>query len=248
MAARVARLTVQSNYSDLSDQWAPHIAGALGNVFGSERNLGALIAFSNDQRDLSADALWTDPWRLSTDPVTGNEFYLPRSLSVQRYDLTRKRRGATANIEYRPNEQATYFVRGNYSDFVDDAVRHRSDIELDEDGLVFLTDTTALVDVGDVSERGNTEIVQDVRIRKEQLTIWGMSVGGENQFGKFSVDYQAGHSYAKEDNKRRLAVEYVFFRPHAGRLLRRQGAQSANSVHRPGRRRGGWRQLRIQRS
>ena len=53
------------------------------------------------------------------DPVTGSEHYLPSRIEQAQYTVKRKRRGATANIEFRPDHASQYFLRGIYTEFIE---------------------------------------------------------------------------------------------------------------------------------
>jgi TonB-dependent receptor len=205
----IARFNMQSNYAESSSEWKPHFDAALGNVFGERGQLGVLVAYSQDEREFTTESQWTRLWDLEEDPVSGNENYLPRRIEQQQYDVERKRKGVTANLEFLADDDSLYFLRGIYSEFKDHGLRHRTRIELGAGGLESLDRNSAVVNIGDVEEFGETEITQRLRDRKLKLTVSGLSLGGENRLNGYQLSYQLGYSAAEEHQQNRLDSTYV---------------------------------------
>lgn len=103
------------------------------------------------------------------------------------YTITRERLGGALNLDYRPNYNDEYYLRTLYSKFSDDEVRLAN---------IFTEDGE------------DSEIERETRDRKETQTILTFALGGENQQGDWTFDYQAG--YAKSDEDEPSALSYLF--------------------------------------
>lgn len=201
------RFTAQLNYTHARDTWMPHFDGAIGRIFGNEIKTGLLVAFSYDERETGTDAQRLTPWSLATGPG-GGQYYLPGETQIRQYLLLRKRKGLTANLEIKAGPSSSFFLRSFYNDYYDSQIRHRSRVRLSPLGVVGLTDSSGTVNVGNTSALGRTRISVQVRDREEELSIWGVSAGGEQRVGDFVFDYQAGYSFADEDTPGEFTADY----------------------------------------
>jgi TonB-dependent receptor len=200
---------MQLNYSELAAKVEPHLDAMFGGLFGRDETLGALVSLSTDVRKLGADSETADPWRLAEDPTSGEAFYLPNELTVRQYDGERQRVGVVANFEMKPDDESFYFLRGTFNEYTDSRTRQTASIELDEAGVVRLDESSALVGVGDEDALGETTFTQQLEYRVEELSLWGVSIGGENALGPLEIDYLAGYSYADEEVPTEFRAQYV---------------------------------------
>ena len=201
------RLTAQLNYAHSAGNWRPHFDGAVGGVFGANERFGLLMAISLDERELETNAQRLTPWTLARAPG-GAEFYLPGETQIRQYLLLRKRKGLTANFEVKATENSSYYIRSFFNDYYDSQIRHRSRVRLNPAGLVSLTASSGTVNVGNVSALGRTRVTVQVREREEELSVWGVSAGGQNRVGDLVLDYQAGYSFADEDTPGEFTADY----------------------------------------
>jgi TonB-dependent receptor len=201
------RFTAQLNYSEARDTWMPHFDGAVGRIFGQEIKTGLLVAFSYDERETGTDAQRLTPWSLAAAPG-GGRYYLPGETQIRHYLLLRKRKGLTANLEIKAGPSSSFFLRSFYNDYFDSQIRHRSRVRLSPLGVVALTDSSGVINVGNVSALGRTRISVQVRDREEELSVWGVSAGGEQRLGSLVLDYQVGYSFADEDTPGEFTADY----------------------------------------
>jgi TonB-dependent receptor len=192
---RTIRGSVGGNYSDITDELGESGELTFGDVFGSNDQFGALFSVSYDKRKFGSDDVEADPWELNDD-----DEWVTEELQYREYNLTRERLGLTTNLEYKPDENNSYFLRGLYSSFTDHEYRHRAIIK----DMMMLPDTssTGLI-VGEDYEDDATELYPTTRLqlkdREETQMNWAVSVGGENKVDTWTVDYKAAYSYAEQD-------------------------------------------------
>jgi TonB-dependent receptor len=192
---RTIRGSVGGNYSDITDELGESGELTFGDVFGSNDQFGALFSVSYDKRKFGSDDVEADPWELNDD-----DEWVTEELQYREYNLTRERLGLTTNLEYKPDDNNSYFLRGLYSSFTDHEYRHRAIIK----DMMMLPDTssTGLI-VGEDYEDDATELYPTTRLqlkdREETQMNWAVSVGGENKVDTWTVDYKAAYSYAEQD-------------------------------------------------
>nr|WP_320113849.1 TonB-dependent receptor [uncultured Desulfuromonas sp.] len=192
---RTIRGSVGGNYSDISEELTENGELTFGDVFGANDQFGALFSISYDKREFGSDDVEADPWELNDD----NE-WVTEELQYREYDLTRERLGFTTNLEYKPNDNNSYFLRGLYSEFTDHEYRRRSIVS----DMMMLPDTssTGLI-VGEDYEDDADELYPTTELqlkdREETQMNWAVSVGGENKLDTWTVDYKVAYSYAEQD-------------------------------------------------
>ncbi|MBN2645420.1 MAG: TonB-dependent receptor [Desulfuromonadaceae bacterium] len=192
---RTIRGAVGGNYSDLTDDLAETSELTVGDVFGANDQFGALFSVSYDKREFGSDDVEADPWELNDDDA-----WVTEELQYREYDLTRERLGLTTNLEYKPDDNNSYFLRGLYSSFTDHEYRRRAIIK----DMLMLPDTssTGLI-VGEDYEDDATELYPTTEIqlkdREETQLNWAVSLGGENRIDSWTIDYKAAYSYAEQD-------------------------------------------------
>lgn len=192
---RTIRGSVGGNYSDITDELAESGELTFGDVFGSNDQFGALFSVSYDKRKFGSDDVEADPWELND-----NDEWVTEELQYREYNLTRERLGLTTNLEFKPDDDNSYFLRGLYSSFTDHEYRHRAIIK----DMMMLPDTssTGLI-VGEDYEDDPSELYPTTRLqlkdREETQMNWAVSVGGENNVDTWTVDYKAAYSYAEQD-------------------------------------------------
>ena len=192
---RTIRGSVGGNYSDISEELTENGELTFGDVFGANDQFGALFSISYDKREFGSDDVEADPWELNDD----NE-WVTEELQYREYDLTRERLGFTTNLEYKPNDNNSYFLRGLYSEFTDHECRRRSIVS----DMMMLPDTssTGLI-VGEDYEDDADELYPTTELqlkdREETQMNWAVSIGGENKLDTWTVDYKVAYSYAEQD-------------------------------------------------
>ena len=187
--------SVGTNYSDLTEEYTGTGQLTYGDVFGNKQQFGFLTSISYDERDFGSDNIEADPWELDD-----NGFYTTEELQYREYDLTRERLGITTNLEYKPNDNNNYFIRGLYGSFTDHEYRRRSIVT---DMFMDSTSQNSGFIYGEDYPDDNTELFPTTEIqlkdREETQMNWAVSVGGENRINDWTIDYTAAYSYAEQD-------------------------------------------------
>lgn len=196
--------SIGSNYSDLTDEFAGTGEFTYGDVFGDRDQVGFLISFSYDEKDFGSDNIEADPWE-----IDDNGFYTTEELQYREYNLTRERIGVTSNLEFKPDDNTYYYIRGLYGSFTDHEYRRRAVIGdmfmssvSDNRGSIYGEDYP-----DDVTELfPTTEIL--LKDREETQLNLALILGGENRFHKWTIDYKAAYSYAEQDTPFDIESKY----------------------------------------
>ena len=110
------------------------------------------------------------------------------------YDITRKRTGLSATLDYEFNPNSFIYIRGMYNNFSDYEVRKRKKYTLDD----ALSETTYLY--------GGIE--HDVKEREKLQNLNTINLGGEHKTDFFTIDYEASYSKASEEQPDRLEATF----------------------------------------
>lgn len=183
----IARLSLQSNYSDLVGAWKGKLNGAYGNTF-MEGKLGFIVSASYEEREFGSDNNESDPWEME-DGEDGSSGYVTGAIELREYDLTRKRTGLSSNLEFKPSDDALYFFRASWNEYEDTETRNAAVIEPD-----------AFTEITDTSFVGlESELVREFKDRTEKMGLAAYSIGGENRFSNVTLDYALSYSLAEEN-------------------------------------------------
>lgn len=188
----------EGSYNAYSEKWGPKVSGSLARRF-MDGTLGVAASASYFQRDVEGDDLRNEVGLLSL--TRGGQTYLYPGEVNQRFEVgDRERYGGTLNLEYRPTDDARYFLRGQFSQLNDDDTRVQQ---------IWQTERSTgneIVEIADGSGRFN-----DVRLRYQTFfqptedRLWTVSGGGENVFGPWTLSYQVDFSrsnWSQEDGVR----------------------------------------------
>lgn len=189
----------EAGYDDLVEEWSPKYDGTYSNIFALDELGEVAIAgsLSYQDRDFGSENIEHDGGWVAAE-ANGN-FY-PEQPELRDYAITRERFGAAFNIDWRPNDTSEYYLRTLYSDFEDDEIRNRIEIEPDEES-------------GVIGKRGadfaEAEYTRSLKDRKETQDIISIALGGLNQLDDWTIDYAFGYSYAEEKEPDRHDSEFA---------------------------------------
>ncbi|MBL6957014.1 MAG: TonB-dependent receptor [Chlorobium phaeobacteroides] len=162
--------------------------GTYGNRFADEK-LGVLFSLSYDNNDFGSDNIEGE-WDAGNDGIEGI-----KEFQVRKYDVQRIRRSFSGALDYRFNENHILKFNGIYNWRDDFENRYRIKYkDLDEDFATVERET-----------KGGTE--NDARLEDQRMMSF--TLGGEHDFGKLDLDWQASYSKASED---RPNERYINFR------------------------------------
>ena len=193
---RVLQGTVQAQYSDLVDDYSGKINLTYGDVFNNG-TVGWITSVSYQERDFGSDNNEVDgPW----DEEDGG--YFAPEIEFREYVITRERLGISTVLEFKPEDDSYFYVRGIYNEFADQEFRYRTEIKFDNDEL----DEYEIVSIGDrtASVLNVVETDRDVKDRYEEQNLYSISAGGEITRGDWDIDFQGSFSHAEESEPNRL--------------------------------------------
>ena len=124
----------------------------------------------------------------SGDTTLGAENFhvLYEDIEFRHYTLTRERIGLSSNLDYKLNENTTFYLRGMYNQFTDDEQRRRL--------------SHRLSDANDILEYRSTGLDRDIRSRTQIQKITTMNMGAEHKIADLlKLDYEYSFSTATEE-------------------------------------------------
>lgn len=150
------------------------VSGKVGDTFGW------LLGASWSDREYISTGVYQDDWtELASSPGT----FLPVNVKNNYYVIGRERTNVNGAIEWRPTDDASYFLRGFYGSW--DEFQHRNRYEQNLTGSkVTLTTPTTGTQTAD-------RILANIRLEYADKTVASIAAGGENTFDRLTVDYLA---------------------------------------------------------
>lgn len=184
----------------------------VGGLFGANQQFGAVLSVNYSKRPIESENFQgSTNWRV---PTAANGYVVPDQYGLRDYNLTRTRKGAVLNLDWRPSDTTKFFLRGTYSAFDDNETRDQfiidnqltsETVNVPGQGTVTrpaFTNQTATT--GTFRGRGS------VRVRRRQEVDNTKSVQGGGEF-----DVGLGHlaisgGYARAEKRDPLRSEYNF--------------------------------------
>lgn len=164
-----------------------------GSTF-ADGKFGAVVSANYSKRPIESQNFGASGPTFAT--VGG--FTVPSLEEFRDYNLTRERKGVTANFDYRPSDAVKLYLRTLYSEFSDDETRDRFRID---NGSAFSNQTAT---TGTFRGRG----IAYVRRRKEDDNTKTALLGGEFKTGFGEVVAEAGYSRAEKKDPLRSEVQF----------------------------------------
>ncbi|MES3153933.1 TonB-dependent receptor [Sphingomonas faeni] len=168
----------------------------VGGLFGPEQQFGAVLSVNYSRRPIESENFQgAINYRA---PVAANGSVVPDQYGLRDYNLTRTRKGAVLNLDWRPSDTTKFFLRGTYSAFDDNETRDQFIID-NESAFTNQTATT-----GTFRGRGSVR----VRRREESDNTKSVQGGGEFDLGPGHLAITGG--YARAEKRDPLRSEYNF--------------------------------------
>ncbi len=168
----------------------------VGGLFGPDGQFGAVLSVNYSKRPIESEN-----FQGSTNyraPTAANGFVVPDQYGLRDYNLTRTRKGAVLNLDWRPSDTTKIFLRGTYSAFDDNETRDQFII----DNQSAFTNQTATT--GTFRGRGS------VRVRRRQESDNTKSVQGGAEFAVGPGQLAISGGYARAQKRDPLRSEYNF--------------------------------------
>ncbi|MDJ0657110.1 MAG: TonB-dependent receptor [Xanthomonadales bacterium] len=194
----------EGRYNEQSEEYSPKGSVTWTNLFdvgGGSDNFGIAASLSYSEREAESDNIEADgPPELTSD--TGGDFFAFGELEQRAYEISRDRLGATLSFDYRPSDNASYYLKLLHSDFDDVETRRRNEVGFGRGDLV-----PGSLGVG-TAQYTDTRVDREYRTRKIDQTISSFLLGGENISENWIIDYSAAFSRAEADVKNRIDATF----------------------------------------
>jgi TonB-dependent receptor len=165
-----------TNYSSLTEQYAPVGTATFGTRFGPESKWGLLMSASGSDSKRGSDNIEPDYDDGDLD-----------ELAMRDYTIQRQRYGVTGDLDYRASMDANYFLRGLWTDYIDNEQRREKNNAV-----------------------GDNELERALRDRRQESFINSVTLGGENIIGSSSViDYRLNWNKSSEETPNQLISSFV---------------------------------------
>ena len=179
-------------YYDLNGENPTGIAAGWGQVFGPDDQWGIVLSASYTDRQYDTENLQGgDPWEEAEDD-TG--ILIPDEQVLRDYRITRERTGIVANLEWRPTDSMTLYLRNLFNNYEDTEIQAETIWAYREGDLEDLTATS-----GTFTEGEGERLISD---RFEKQSIRTTSLGGEFTVGNWGIDAQVTVGEAEQDTPR----------------------------------------------
>lgn len=177
---RTVRLNGGGSYNELGSTNDRRASVVVSDLFGAERQFGALLSASYAKTDRRVDNIESG-WDIIKDS-NGNDILGVPEQEFKDYDTRRERISVTGAFEYRPDALNSFFVRGAWARRTDDEFRNTL-LLIYEDGTIQpgATDRSATFTNARFAREFRHRIVRD-----ENLAI---SAGGEHDINAMTLDY-----------------------------------------------------------
>ncbi len=168
---------------------------AYGNRY---KNFGFYINGSAYQNDQGADNL---EFKYAKGPFWGSQgsgvdnYYVQyREFQLRHYDITRKRTGISATLDYSFSKESNIYLRAMYNNYSDNETRRRKIYDLEDAA----SETYYLY--GGVNH--------DIKQREKIQQINTVNLGGEHPFFGGEIDYEVAYAHASENQPNRFEAEF----------------------------------------
>ncbi|MEQ8179426.1 MAG: TonB-dependent receptor [Amphiplicatus sp.] len=136
----------------------------------ADGRIGWLLGATWSDREYISTGIYQDDW----DPAAG----LPVNVKNNYYVIGRERLNINGALEFRPDDNSKYFVRGFYATW--DEFQHRNRYEQNFSAGIVSADETSGVS-------GPNRILANIRNEKADKTLFSVAVGGERAFDDVTV-------------------------------------------------------------
>jgi TonB-dependent receptor len=186
---RSIRAKAEASHQNLSGETSPKAAFNYSDIL-ADGSFGVAFGLSYQDRDYESDNIEVE---YDKDEDVLDNALLPIEVQQRKYSINRERTGVNLNLDWRPGEGNSYYLRTLFTDFTDSETRQNSIVPVGEGDFSANADGTYTVegiDPNDFSRR--------VRWRTKEEETFTFSAGGENRFGAAIVDYKLGYTQMRE--------------------------------------------------
>ena len=169
-------VSLGAGYSELMQETAPNGTATWGSRFGPENKWGLLLSGSASETKRGADNI---------EPAYDDGDL--EELEMRDYTTQRERYGITADLDYRASLRSNYYLRGLWTNYVDDEQRRSKNNVVADD-----------------------EIERAIKDRTQESFINSISFGGDNTIGESMViDYRLMWNKSQEETLNQLTTAFL---------------------------------------
>jgi TonB-dependent receptor len=198
------QVKAEGSYNELEEKLSPKTSLVWSNTFGlaGDDNFGIAFAASWFDRELGSDNIETDGgWPDDLETVAGREFKGAEEIEHRDYVINRERLGAALNLDWRPTDTQTVYLRTLFSEFSDQEYRTRDEYKFD-DGEAQHVDDEFVIWNGATMDR-------EMKDRYEEQKILSVVAGGSTLLDDWTIDYDYGYSQSEEREPDRIDSVFV---------------------------------------
>ncbi len=190
---RSIRGKAELSHQSLSGETSPKASFNYSNNI--DDRFGIAFGLSYQDRTYESDNIEVAyDYHDSLEDVPGlSDTLIATEVQQRKYFVNRERTGVNLNLDWRTDEDSSYFLRALYTDFTDAETRQRSIVPVGEGDITAFGNgiyTIEGIDPGDFSRR--------VRWRTKAEDTFTASAGGENRFDAGAIDYRLGYTKTRE--------------------------------------------------
>ncbi|MGM0564296.1 MAG: TonB-dependent receptor [Pseudomonadota bacterium] len=181
------------SYNELGEETNPAGGINYSNVFSvgdGADNLGVSAGLNYQKRELESDNIEAEYDYIE---LNGEDRLVPIEVQQRKYFVDRERQSANVNLEFRPDDNNSYYLDTLFSRFTDAEVRQRSIFVLEDGDLASFDGSRGRFE--NIDEDGFRRRIR--KRTKEQDTL-ATSFRGEHLLENWTLDYQIGHSTTSE--------------------------------------------------
>ena len=201
---RFYKMKAEGGYNELEEKMSPRVSGVFSDTFNlgeGNDNFGVALAVSWFDRKFGSDNVMTDGgWPADLETTANEEFKGAEEVEYRNHEVNRERLGTALNLDFRPNDNAQYYIRTLYSKFSDQEYRTREEFKLDKGDAIAATATSATWD--------DAELHRELKDRFEKQEILSATAGGTSWFNQWTADYRYGYSKSLEKEPNRTDSEF----------------------------------------
>ncbi|MBL9190449.1 MAG: TonB-dependent receptor [Opitutaceae bacterium] len=112
---RVARLSAQTNYLNMTEKFSPKYSGLVSQKFLGGK-AGALLSFTYEDKEQRTDRIGNNGW-VRNPVANGPDLFTPRFLLIQSNVTQQERIGLTAAFQYRPSDKLLLTLSANANEY-----------------------------------------------------------------------------------------------------------------------------------
>ncbi|MCH8012969.1 MAG: TonB-dependent receptor plug domain-containing protein [Candidatus Marinimicrobia bacterium] len=190
---QILNLNLNGGYRNLRGDAGGQAAVTYANQF-MDGKLGFLVSGSYHSADMATDNIELE-W--DEDEFNGSDETILDDMQLRHYNLNRTRIGLTTSLNFKPNDQSSYYLTGLYNNYTDMEDRNRLRFRFGKG------------DYDSPTEVSGARMTRDLKHRKSVSIIQHIAAGGKHLFPKFELDYTLSTSFADEKRDPSKDISFV---------------------------------------